>query len=147
MKQQRFKAFQPNQMEEYLKQMHQSGQALKEVFPWSGKMVFFPCKSEEMVCGVSPYVVWRKPVAAVGTPDEALLYNDRSSIYAYQKRIVTNRILSTAILPWISLANSSIWRIAEWKWQQFAWNGMMLLIWLSFVAYQLCTLYRLKKEL
>ncbi|MGT2715222.1 DUF2812 domain-containing protein [Streptococcus respiraculi] len=108
---------------------------------------FFQDVGWEMVCGVSPYVVWRKPVAAVGNPDEALLYNDSSSIYAYQKKIVTNRILSTAILPWISLANSSIWRIAEWKWQQFAWNGMMLLIWLSFVAYQLCTLYRLKKEL
>ncbi|MGT2800392.1 DUF2812 domain-containing protein [Streptococcus marmotae] len=116
MKQQRFKAFQLNQMEEYLGQMHLAGQALQQVSSWSGKMEFVACPSEEMhyqidvyqpskketgffpeydthylsffqdagwemVCGVSPYVIWCKPVAAVGTPDEALLYNDRSSIY------------------------------------------------------------------
>lgn len=108
---------------------------------------FFQDAGWEMVCGVSPYVIWRKPVATVDFPDEALLYNDRDSIYAYQKKIVTYRILSTAILPWIGLANRSVWRIAEWKWQQVVWNGMILLIWLGFVAYQLWKLSRLKKEL
>ncbi|MEX5397297.1 DUF2812 domain-containing protein [Streptococcus sp. ZJ93] len=182
MKQQKFNKFNPSQTEKHLSQMHLSGQALKQVSSWSGKMEFVACPSEamfyridvyqpskkevgffpeydahylsffqdagwEMVCGVSPYVVWRKPASAVELPDESLLYNDRDSIYQYQKKIVRYRILTTFIIPWLSLSNSSAWRIAEWKWQQFAWNGTILLIWIGFVAWQLWKLHRLKEEL
>ncbi|MGT2951225.1 hypothetical protein BU202_08910 [Streptococcus cuniculi] len=180
MKQQKFNKFDPSQTEAYLTRMHLSGQALKQVSSWSGKMEFSSCKPEEMVyridvyqpskkevgffpeyddhylsffrdaswemvCGMSPYVVWRKPAAAVDLPDESLLYNDRDSIYQYQKKIVRYRILSTFIIPCLSLP--SVLRIFEWRWQEFAWSGTILLIWLAFVAYQLWTLYRLKKEL
>ncbi|MBF0778797.1 DUF2812 domain-containing protein [Streptococcus cuniculi] len=178
MKRQKFNKFSPSQMEVYFYRMHLSGQAVKQVSSWSGRVEFVACKPEEMVyrldfyqpskkevgffpeyddhylsffqdtgwemvCAVSPYVVWRKPVEAVSLPDEALLYNDRESLYQYQKKLVTYRILSTAIFPLLALT----WRITEWKWQHIAWNGMILLVWLGFVGYQGWTLSQLKKEL
>lgn len=181
MKKQKFNRFKPIQMEAYFSRMQRSGQALKQVSPWSGTIEFVSCKPEnmiyrldfyqpskkeigffpeydhhyltlfqdagwEMVCGASPYVIWRKPVSTVDSPDESLLYNDREGVYQHYKRLVTYRVLSSIIVSWFSLATASIWQIAEWKWYQFVWQGLILLVWLAFVAYQLWMLDQWKKE-
>lgn len=51
----KFNPFKPEQMEEYLSQMHQSGQALQSISPWAKKMTFVPCQAKEMVYRLDIY--------------------------------------------------------------------------------------------
>ncbi|TCD45729.1 DUF2812 domain-containing protein [Streptococcus sp. X16XC17] len=49
MKKIRFNPLRPQQMEKLLMQQHKNGQALKEISPFTGKMVFVPCQPEDVV--------------------------------------------------------------------------------------------------
>lgn len=48
MKKIKFNPLRPQQMEKLLMQQHRNGHAVKEISPFTGKMVFVPCKPEDV---------------------------------------------------------------------------------------------------
>lgn len=102
---------------------------------------YFQDAGWEMVCGVAPYVIFRKPVTDETKGAELELYSDRDTVYDYQKKIVWKRCLVFAVPVMTSIPNfllNSQKSLGSWLFE-----GALLLAWLSYVCWQF---YRLKKE-